>query len=196
MYRNRLWIYSLGLFILLLSFGGAFAEDTPTTPGRLTLQEAIEIALNHHPSLLAARGELEIQQARVGEARANFLPQLKLQSDYSRATANPTPSTLSGSLTRTDPSNKAYNNYSAGLALQQLIFDFGKTGAAVESARENLRGSDLSEVASRQTVSVNVKVAYFGLLAARRLVQVEEETVRQFQQHLEQVEGFYKAGTR
>jgi outer membrane protein TolC len=194
--RNRFWIFSLGLFILLLSGRGASSEDAPAATGRLTLQEAVEIALGHHPSLLAARGGLQIQEARVGEARSNFLPQLNLNSDYTRATANPTPSWLSGSLTRTDPSNKAYNNYSAGLSLQQLIYDFGKTGAAVESARENLRGSDLSEAASRQTVVVNVKVAYFGLLAARRLVQVDEETVRQFEQHLEQVEGFHKAGTR
>lgn len=197
MNRNRRRVYGIGFFIVIVFFSAVvFAEEPPAVVGRLTLQEAVEIALNHHPSLLAARGTLEIQQARVGEARANFLPQFKLQSDYSRATANPTPSRLSGSLTHTDPSNKAFNNYSAGLTLQQLIYDFGKTGAAVESARENMRGSDLSEIAFRQTVVLNVKVDYFGLLAARRLVQVEEETVRQFEQHLEQVQGFYKAGTR
>ncbi len=195
---NRHRVYGMGFFIITLLFSAVvFAEEPPAAVGRLTLQEAVEVALSRHPSLLAARGTLEIQQARVGEARSNFLPQLNLKSDYTRATANAAPSTLSGiSSTPLDPSNTAYNNYSASLSLQQLIYDFGKTGAAVESARENLRGSNLSEVASRQTVAVNVKVAFFGLLAARRLVQVEEETVRQFQQHLEQVEGFYKAGTR
>jgi len=193
---NRHRAYALGFLMIAALFSANVSAAEPPAVVRLTLQEAVETALSRHPSLLASRGELQIQEARVGQARSNFLPQLKLQSDYSRATANPTPSWLSGSLTRTDPSNKAYNNYSAGLTLEQLIFDFGKTGASVESARENLRGSDLSEIASRQTVAVNVKVAYFGLLAARRLVQVEEETVRQFEQHLEQVQGFYKAGTR
>jgi outer membrane protein TolC len=194
---NRDRIVGFGLLMIVFLFpGNGIADELPSAVGRLTLQEAVEIALSRHPSLLAARGDLQVQQARVGQARANLLPQLKLQSDYFRATANPTPSRLSGSLTRTDPSNKAYNNYSAGLLLEQLIFDFGKTGAEVESARENLRGTDLSEEASRQSVVVNVKLAYFGLLAARRLVQVQEETVRQFEQHLEQVEGFHKAGTR
>ncbi|MBI3610371.1 MAG: TolC family protein [Nitrospirae bacterium] len=195
---NRHQIFGLGVLIIMCVFStDVFAEEPSATVGRLTLQEVVEIALSHHPSLLAARGALQVQQARVGEARANFLPQLKLRSDYSRATANTAPSTLSGSSnTSSDRSNTAFNNYSANLSLEQLIYDFGKTDAAVESARENLQGSDLSEEASRQTVAVNVKVAYFGLLAARRLVQVDEETVRQFELHLEQVEGFHRAGTR
>lgn len=197
---NRCRIYALGLLMITVLFSAdVYAEEPSAAVGRLTLQEAVEIALGHHPSLLAARGTLQIQQARVGEARSNFLPQIDLKSDYTRSTANFAPSSQSQSLNQAvtfNPSNTAFNNYSASLSLQQLIYDFGKSGAAVEAARENLRGSDLSEIASRQTVVVNVKAAFFGLLAARRLVQVEEETVRQFQQHLEQVEGFYKAGTR
>ena len=196
--RHR--IVGFGLLIVASLFSAhVFAEEPSAAVGRLTLQEAVETALGHHPSLLAARGTLQVQQARVGQARANLFPQIDLKSDYTRSTANFAPSSQSRSLNQTvtsDPSNSAYNNYSAGVSLEQLIYDFGKTGAVVESARENLRGSDLSEAASRQTVAVNAKVAYFGLLAARRLVQVEEETVRQFEQHLEQVLGFYKAGTR
>ena len=190
----------MGLPAILFFFSAnVLAEEPSAAVSRLTLQEAVEIALKHHPSLVAARGSSQVQQARVGVARSNFLPQIDLRSDYTRSTANFAPSSQSRSLNQTgtsDPSNTAFNNYSAGVSLEQLIYDFGKTGAAVESARENLRGSDLSEVASRQTVAVNVKVAYFGLLAARRLIQVEEETVRQFEQHLEQVQGFQKAGTR
>ncbi len=196
--RNGQRIVGLGLFLLFLFLGNVFAEESSAAVGRLTLQEAIKIALSHHPTFLAARGALQVQQARVGEARANFLPQLDLQSDYTRATSNFTPNPQLRGLnqTTTSESNTSFNNYSASLSLQQRIFDFGKTGAEVESARENLRGSGWNEEASRQTVVVNVKVAYFGLLEARRLVQVDEETVRQFEQHLEQAEGFHRAGTR
>ncbi|MEK6683077.1 MAG: TolC family protein [Nitrospirota bacterium] len=184
--RHR--IVGFGLLVVVFLFSAhVFAEEPSAAVGRLTLQEAVETGLGRHPSLLAARGALYVQRARVGEARANFFPRLDLQSDYNRAAASSTPS---------GTSRTSFNNYLASLSLQQRIFDFGKTGAELESARENLRGSDLSEEASRQTVVVNVKVAYFGLLEARRLVQVREETVRQFEQHLEQVEGFHQAGTR
>jgi outer membrane protein TolC len=59
-----------------------------------------------------------------------------------------------------------------------------------------LQGSSWDAETSLQAVVVNVKVAYFGLLEARHLVRVNEETVRQFGQHLEQTQGFYQAGTR
>jgi outer membrane protein len=197
---NRHRLHGLVLFTaMVLLSTNSLAEESPPSNGRLTLQEAVDIALGHHPSLLGARGTLQVHEARVGEARANFLPQIDLRSDYTRSTANLAPSTQSRSLNAiptTPPSSTAYNNYSASLSLQQLIYDFGKTGAGVEAARQNVSGSHWDEQASRQSIVVNVKVAYFGLLEARRLTQVQEETVRQFREHLDQVEGFYRAGTR
>ncbi|MBI3606977.1 MAG: TolC family protein [Nitrospirae bacterium] len=192
-------MYSLGLFILLLVSGGALAEDVPGTTHGLTLQEAVTIALDHHPNLLAARGTVQAQTARVGEARANFLPHLDLTSDYTRTTSNVAPSSRSSSLTpstTSGSSNTSFNNYSAGLSLQQRIYDFGKTGAEVAAANEALDATRWDQEASRQSVVFNVKGAYFGLLKARRLVHVDEETVGQFEEHLRQVEGFYQAGIR
>lgn len=196
--RHRLHGLALFMAIVLLS-ANTLAEESPSANDRLTLKEAVDTALGHHPSLLGARGTLQVREARVGEARANFLPQIDLRSDYTRSTANLAPSTQSRSLNAiptSQPSSTAYNNYSASLSLQQLIYDFGKTGAEVEAARQNVSGSHWDEQASRQAMVVNVKVAYFGLLEARRLIQVQEETVRQFKEHLDQVEGFYRAGTR
>lgn len=187
--------------LYVLSANPVPAEE-PTPPVELlTLQEAVETALSHHPSLLAARGNLQVQQALVGEARSNYFPQLDLQGNYTRATANTSTSVQSSQALAVarntpKPSNTAYNNYAASLSLQQRIFDFGKTIADVESARESMQGSDLNRQDIRQAVAVNVKVAFYGLLQARRLVQVQEETVNQFKEHLEQVEGFYRAGTR
>jgi len=59
-----------------------------------------------------------------------------------------------------------------------------------------MKGSELNEENSRQTVVVNVKIAYYALLAARHLKEVGEETVRQSKEHLDQAKGFYEAGTR
>ncbi len=198
MLLERWRTYGIGLFFFLFFLRAGFAEEPPVTTGRLILKEAIKIALDHHPSLLASRGAAQAQEARVGEARANFFPQLNFQSAYTRATANfaPTPQ-LSGLARPTvSESNNSFNNYSADLSLQQRIYDFGKTGADVEAASEGLKASRWDEEASRQNVVLNVKVAYFGLLQARRLVQVNEETVQQFEQHLQQTEGFFQVGTR
>jgi outer membrane protein len=186
-------------FLLILFFPMRLLAEESASPNRLTLKEAIETALRQHPTLLAARGVFRAQEARVGEVKSNLYPHLNLSADYRRATANFAPSSQIGSsLNRAfigENSNTSYDNYSAGLSLQQLIYDFGKTGADIEAARNALQGTRWDEETSRQSVVLNVKVAYFGLLQARRLVQVNEETVRQFQEHLTQAEGFFKAGT-
>jgi len=195
-WRRRGAARALGAGIVLLAWCGAAdaAGASSDAAGPLTLQEAVGTAVAHHPSLAAALGATAAQAARVGEARANFFPQLTLTSGFSRGQEK--------TLLSKPPTFTPYtavvpeHDYSAQLSLQQLLFDFGKTNAQVQAAAQSLAASRQDQESSRQAVVLNVKVAYFGLLAARRLVQVDEETVKQFQEHLEQVRGFYDAGTR
>jgi outer membrane protein len=192
--------FAISLFLIFLLSTPLLAAE-PGSPDRLTLKEAVETALRQHPTLLAARGFSRAQEARVGEVKAGLYPHLNFTADYRRATANFTPSSQSGSslnrfFTGTENSNSSFDNYTAALSLQQLIYDFGKTGADIEAAKNTLQGTRWDEETSRRAVVLNVKVAYFGLLQARRLVLVNEETVRQFEEHLRQSGGFFKAGTR
>lgn len=182
----------IGVLVVALGAVRVSAEETAAPPV-LMLQTAIATAMQHQPSLQAAQGSLQAQQAQVGVVRSNLLPQVGFHSSYLLKTNNPTFNTTVNSSTTSGAATSVVNN---SLSLQQLLFDFGKTGADVESAKENMKGSQLSEENSRQTVVLNVKVAYYALLAARHLLQVQEETVRQSQEHLDQTQGFYQAGTR
>jgi len=184
-----------GLLVVALGAAWASAEESAAPPV-LTLQTAIATALQHQPSLQAAQGVSQAQQALVGVARSNLLPTLSVTSSYTQQTNNQYPHPQFGISTTSSPTNRSTGNYFNSLSLQQLLFDFGKTGADVDAARQNMKGSELSEENSRQTVVVNVKIAYFALLAARHLLQVQEETVRQSEEHLDQAKGFYQAGTR
>lgn len=189
--------FSILFFSLLLP---RFLLAEPAPPGRLTLDQAITLALQVHPSIVAARGTSLVQEARLGQVRADLYPRFDLTAGYRRATANFAPTSQTGSslnrIATGGTSNETFNNYSAGLSIQQRIFDFGRTGAAVEAAREGLKAGRFDEEATVENVVVNVKVAYFGLLGERHLVRVNEETVRQFEQHLRQAEGFFQIGTR
>ena len=176
-------IGAMGVLSLVAWCAKAPAEEPPATVV-LTLAEAVRLALSHQPTLLAARGTTEAQQALVGVAKSNLFPQVNVGAAFKHSTQN------------TFPAGNANSSANATLSLQQLIFDFGKTGANVESARKNMKGSELNEENSRQTVVVNVKIAYYALLAARHLKEVGEETVRQSKEHLDQAKGFYEAGTR
>ena len=175
----------IGLLSLYLLFSrDSFAEELSAQ--RLTLQDAVEWALRSHPTLQAAHGGILAQEARLGEMKSGFYPHLGFASDYTRTTLGFT----------TIPPSGSVNRFGAILSLQQRLYDFGRTGADVEAAREGVQANHWVEEAAIVNVIVNVKVSYFGLLVARQLVQVHEETVRQFEEHFAQAKGLFDVGIR
>ena len=176
----------LTLVFLFLTAIDTYAAG-PITPGEvLNLQQCVEIALQNHPYIHAARETVRVYESRIGQARAGYLPQLTFESGYQRIGA----ASLSG--VDVDP----YNRCSNSLNLNQLLFDFGKTfnqiqiqSLSTESAR-----ADFRDVSGQ--VIFNVKQAYYVYLQAKMSVDVARETVNQFQQHFERATAFFETGTR
>lgn len=89
-----------------------------------------------------------------------------------------------------------YNNYVTALSLQQMLYDFGKTSGRV-SASENLSDASVADFQStRDSVIMNVQLAYINFVQAIRLVKVNEEALAQAEEHLKQSKAFYSVGTR
>ncbi len=172
-----------------------------------TLKECVEIAIAQHPSLKAADASVQAGHARVWEAAANYLPQLNANYNVDRrwtTVSALTGAPSSGSVSvvgptptpggRSGPLYATFNFYRTGVSFTQLLFDFGQTLNSIRSAQaaEQSLQADLST--QRDTVVLNVKQAYFNVLATIRLLGVADETVRQNQKHLEQAEGRYHVG--
>lgn len=180
------------MFIIPLN---AWAEKIIKKDELLGLGQCIEIALKVHPNIVAARNTIDINQSRIGQAEANYFPQVDWSSGYSRNKSTPSRNVAQSSSGQS-LSNNAFDLYTSSFTLSQNIFDFGKTPTQVRIQRLNLDSSraDLENVLDQ--VIFNVKQAYYGVLQAKRNRDVAEETVRQFQQHLDQAKGFYEVGTR
>ncbi|RJQ50053.1 MAG: TolC family protein [Nitrospiraceae bacterium] len=178
------------LVLLLLIPLNAEAEDIIRKGELLTLERCVEIALIKQPDIIAASNTVKVNMSRVGQAAADFYPQIDLTTGYSRISSA---SDISGSSLA---SNGSRGQYSGSVSLRQNIFDFGRTPAQVRIQKFNLYSShsDL-ENASEQTI-LNVKQAYYGVLQTKRNRDVAVETVRQFELHLEQAKGFYEVGVK
>jgi outer membrane protein TolC len=150
----------------------------------LELERCVEIALKKQPNIIAAMKAVNINQSRVGQAKANYYPQIDWLSGYSKS--YPFSTASSGS----------YDEYSSGVSLRQNIYDFGKTTTRVEVQRLNLDSSRVDFENVSDQVVFNVKQGYYRLLQAKRNRDVAEETVRQFEKHLEQAKGFYEVGAK
>jgi outer membrane protein TolC len=159
-----------------------------TTGEMLTLQRAIDIALKNQPSILAGQSTVKANEATIGQARANYYPQITASGSYSKTS----PATSSTGISATGK----YDQYSSSVGLSQTIFDFGKTPTQVRINSLNTESSRFDLDSTLNTVVFNVKQAFYNVLQAQRNSDVAGESVKQFQQHLDQAQGFYGVGTK
>lgn len=152
----------------------------------LTLEEAVATALSRHPTVAQAREEVAGAEARVGRSRAAYFPQVDLAADWSRGRTFLT--ALEGV--------KETEVFSAGVAVRQNLWDFGRTAGAVAAARGDREAAAQGEAATRQEVVLRVRSAYYLQFAAEEQVEAIRERVRAREAVLRQAQGFFAEGIR
>ncbi|QKJ87897.1 TolC family outer membrane protein [Paramixta manurensis] len=85
----------------------------------LTLREAILRAFLRNPKISQAAAQIHIGEADLDAAKSAWYPQISLQASGGRSH-------------QTDSSGSLNNNASGGLTLSQLLYDFGRTGGAID----------------------------------------------------------------
>jgi outer membrane protein len=156
-----------------------------------TLAECVEIALQHHPRLGAARATVDGADAREWQATSDYLPHVDASYSATRS--------KSSSAARTQgPFGEnvvsRFSFYDSGVRLSQVLFDFGQNLNEIRAARARTRSLEADAVATRDDVVLNVKQSYFDLLAARRLEVVAADTVRSDRLQLELAQGRNEVG--
>lgn len=171
------------IFLICLAGAPVGAADVIKDGDELNVRQCVEIALKHHPAVNAATGRIMQSEARIGQARSEYLPKLHLQSGYTRS--RPASQSLTGS---------SDNRYSNTLTLQQTLFDFGKTSAAVDIQKMGKQTAETDFQDTASSVTLGVRQAYYSLLKALMSRRVAEETVDQFARHLEVAGIFFETG--
>ncbi len=188
--------YLVALMVALVLPPAVCAEDIIQKGELLTLERSIQIALVKHPSLLAGQGAVGVNRARKGQAESAYYPQIDASAGYSRFQ----PSTLSTGTTtvgvRRIQSSQSFEQYNTSVSAQQTLFDFGKTWTNVKIQKLNIEASQADLENTTEQIILNVKQSYYNLLRAQRTMTVAGDTVKQFEQHLDQAKAFYEVGTK
>ncbi len=166
----------------------------------LSLTECLKIGEDRHPDLAASRAIIEQSEFQLKAARSNYLPRLDFGGSYSRASYNFAPST-GQSPTQFNAFYKGESfasapYYASGLNFSQTVYDFGRTRGAVERGEAQLEASRRNLDRTRDIVDLNVRSAFFAVLAAEELVRIETEAVNNQQKHLDQIQAFFEVGSR
>ena len=145
-----------------------------TGPVRITLDEAIQMALQHNHNLLAAR--TTIQQNEAEETTANLRPNPTLFADWEY-------------LPLFSPSNQNSNYYQnsteADIGLSYLLERGKKRQHRLQAARD-VTAQTKSQVADNErTLTFNVASSFVNVQLAESTLELAEKDLKSFQQTVE-----------
>jgi len=189
--------------------------------GKLSMAHAEELALQHQPNVAVALGQTEAAEGRVEQARSGYLPQALITGVYQRTTGNfasrpgglPTSTTVvdtgtggmtgmtgTGGTTVLQASRtwsaQTYNYFNFGASASQLLYDFGQTNGKWHAAQASRDASRENERTVRVQTLFGVRRAYLQARAQAELLGVAQDTVKNQEKHVNQTQGFVRAGIR
>ncbi len=174
-------------FICGMAFLPAAAWDISQ---RLTLQDAVRIALERNPEMLIAHEEMNELKGKITEVRSEAYPQVSLKGFGLRLRD---PSILNSSSFDDVPEEfkealvpRANNMFDFGVSVKQPIYNAGKVRTALDLAEESLGEREATSEAVRQQLIFKVYRAFNDLLLVQANQEVVEETYQQRLKHLEQ----------
>jgi len=157
--------------------------------GKITLEDAIQIALANNHTLQLARQDVNIASKAVYTAAALFLPHVSASYGYDIRDRE----VQAGFGGMTFPTaEKEFQR--AELKIQMMICDFGRTLGKYEQALLAKQIADLRCKRIEQTVTYQVIRAYFNVLRALKFARVARDAVKQAQSHLAIAKSLYRNG--
>jgi outer membrane protein TolC len=162
---------------------GAVAHDTL----RLSVEDAVTIALRQSDEMGIAATQVDVADALYGAARANVLPQFRVNGSYLHVYESARGQAVGSVFNQP-------NTYIGGANLSQTLFQGGKLVAATRAANEMRQAARYDEREQRAQVTLQVQRAYLQALYAGRIAELQDTNLTLASRRLAQVEQFERAG--
>ncbi len=156
------------------------------TPRLLTLNECVEIALEHNFTLKQVEQELRASTAEYRSSWSNFFPNVSLSGGYSRYKSE-YPSPLGGFFAYEDTS------WSASLQLTQILFDSDALTLS-RQLRANREMVAMGYEKEKLNVLLKVKEGYYNLLRTQKLIEVSQTRLKKGEANLRKTEQLHELG--
>ncbi len=175
----RKLIFAVVAVLMVIPFGeGRGATIDISEP--LTLNQCIKLALDQSPSMRMAALDLKTAEFDVADARSNYWPQINASGQYR--------------FSEEIDFGWERQNYDASLNASYTIWDHGRRGAGLAQARLNEQGVQSDYENSKQSLIYSVTEAYYALLEAEKLIDVNEKLLEISKGNVEKVTAFQEAG--
>jgi outer membrane protein len=181
-------MYRLPIVIALLCLAARSGLAQVVMP--LSLREAEQRATENHPQVRAAAYSAQAADEAVRQARSVYYPSVSLSVTGAQAE--------SGTRIAAGGLNNPVilDRFAAGFSVGQLLTDFGRTRALVQSVDLRADTQRQNMVSRRADVLLQVDRAYFSALRAQAVERVAEETVKARELVVDQVTALAASGLR
>jgi len=189
--KNLFLIFSAAILFSFSFLEGAYAAE------KLTLQQSIDLALKQSVLIQSAREGVRGAEAQKQEAFTGFLPKFSTSYSYTRLNEQPTQTITLPSLPSTSPFTMpigTQDNYTWAIEVKQPLFAGGGIVANYQANRLGAEIAATDETTVVQDIVQDVKVAYFNVLKAERLLGVAVQSVEQLEAHRKMAQDFFDAG--
>lgn len=161
---------------------------------RLTLGEAVRLAVTHHPRLRLARSAEAGARSVIGIAAAERFPQLAAHATLTRFEEQMIVAPLHG-FDPTRPPTFAHSLTQGALSVTYTLFDGGARGARVAGARADARAAGASAAAAEADLIAEVARTYLQVLSARGVLDAQHQGVAALEAERRRVEALLAEGT-
>ena len=148
----------------------------------LSLEDSIAMALQNNPAIKISTADKIKADWALSQAKGAKGPAITFNNTDTRGTLN--------------SSNESLADYFKNqFSLTLPLYTAGKLEGMIGQAKWNVDIADLGVTKSRQQIKLDATSAYFGVLQARNMVKVNQESVASLAEHLKNVQAQFSVGT-
>ena len=185
-YKN--WCILAMLIAVLVPFKGIAAEP-------LTLESSIEIALKNSIVIDIAKEGVKAATAQKREAITGFLPQFNTSYSYTYLHEAPSFKLFPPMVpTPMEMVSGTRDNYNWTVEARQPIFTGGGLIANYQASSIGEDVAQIEEDAKKQDVVQEVKIAYYDILRAQKILETALQSVEMLEAHRNVAQNYFEVG--
>jgi outer membrane protein TolC len=179
------------LFLPLVLLGSTFVESSvaqqpSTTPMRLTLDQAINLALKQNHSVRLSSLSVEQMRSKKDEARSNYFPQIKASGSVLHITelaGVEIPAGALGNFASTGPvpskplfiDQGGLTSYTGGVGLEQPLTQLFRIHQANVAAKEDVLVAKTQLDQTQDAIALQVRQLYYNILINEQKLQASQD---------------------
>lgn len=160
-------------------------------PRTLTIDQAVQIAVDRNLSVSLSRSRVETASARVNGAFGTFLPQISVNGGYTKQLSDDETVIVQGIPIS---SNRPDHNFNASAGANLLLFDGFSRSAGYSSARQEFNAAMLTLDRTREDIAYQTRVAFLSALRAEQIIEIRRSDLELSRERLAQNRELVEAG--